>query len=188
MDEDQPPPPQVDVPTLSSGGIYVRWQERLWQEQPDGSYLLWDETTRQWVVSTLQPPAEGGKAIVTRECPNCAKRVKSSLRSCPHCGHVFEVANQPTVSAPEPRSRAQRSPTLSISPIVLLIGLLLAAAIGVGVFLKLRSASCENWKAGVRSYTEFSIREKGLPRGLTEQDFRVLNEQRFADTRPGGCG
>lgn len=175
---------------MKSGGIYIRWRDRLWQEQPDGTYLLWEETTRQWVPSTLQPPAEGGKAVATTECPNCGKRIKSSLRSCPYCDHAMPVASTPaksTSAAAAGQTASRRRSAPSLSPAALLTALVLAAAIGVGLFLKTRADSCENWKAGVRSYTEVAVREQGLPGGLSEQELLRLNEQRFADTRPGGC-
>ena len=186
-----PPPPPVETASLHSGGIYVRWRDQLWQEQPDGSYLLWDEATREWKTSTLQPPSETGQAISTRECPNCGKRVKSSLRSCPYCEYGFaQPAPKPSVTrAPSSVSASKSAAVRSarVSSGALLIGLLLAAAVGVGVFLKMRSDSCENWRAGVRSYTQLAIQAEGLPRGLSAEEFRELNEERFAETRPGGC-
>ena len=174
---------------MESGGIYVRWRDRLWQEQPDGSYLLWDEATHEWLTSTLQPPSEGGQTVSTIECPNCGKRVKSTLRSCPYCEYGFEAPPvrqaAPAGAAPAPVARKRRARPLSASTLLVAIGL--AAAVAFGVFLKLRSDSCENWKAGIRSYTRLAIEAEGLPRGLTEAEFRNLNEDRFADKRPGGC-
>lgn len=185
-----PPPPSTgdDTEALPPGGIYVRWRDRLWQEQPDGSYLVWNDSTHEWETSTSQPPREGGPAA-TRECPTCGRRVKTTLRSCPYCETGFE---QPVATPrperepkakPKPRRRAVR-----LSSTGLLVGLILVAAIGGAAFLKRRADLCDNWKAGVAIYTEAAMEAEGLPRGLTEDQFRQLNEERFADSRPGGCG
>ena len=186
-----PPVPSVETASLHSGGIYVRWRDQLWQEQPDGSYLVWDDATREWKMSTLQPPSETGQAISTRECPNCGKRVKSTLRSCPYCEYGFaEPPAKPRISAAPSSASARKAAAVRsarVSSAALLLGLLLAAATAVGVFLKVRSDACENWRAGVASYTQAVIAAEGLPRGLSAEEFRGLNEERFADTRPGGC-
>lgn len=173
---------------MESGGIYIRWRDQLWQEQPDGSYLVWDESTRQWQRSSAQPPSEGG-TVTTRECPNCGKRVKSSLRSCPYCEHGFE-APAPKPSPEAPPAKAPAKDAVRSRPVpaqLLLIALVFAGLIAGGVFLKIRNDACENWKAGIRSYTRLVVEAEGLPRGLTEDEFRMLNQDRFADTKPGGC-
>lgn len=69
----------------------------------------------------------------------------------------------------------------------MLLALLLVVAIAGGVFWKTRNDSCANWKAGIITYTRLAIAAEGLPRGLSEEEFRDLNAERFADTRPGGC-
>lgn len=186
-----PPPPGAgsDGPSMESGGIYIRWRDRLWQEQPDGSYLVWNEDAHVWEPSRTQPPSEGG-SVSTRECPNCGKRVKASLRSCPYCEYGFEDRVVTPVPAVTPARKKPKAKVRSraISPQLLLVVLGLAGLIAAGVFLKVRSDSCDNWKAGVASYTRLAVEAQGLPRGLTEEEFRQLNEDRFADTRPGGCG
>ena len=184
---DRPPLPP-DIPSLSSGGIYIRWRDRLWQEQPDGSYLVWEEESHQWQTSTLQPPGEEGKAVATRECANCKKRVKVSLRSCPYCGQGFEAPAPEKKRLPAPVTKSPtRATRTHLSPASLVVALVLTAVIAAGVFLKARSDSCDNWKEGITSYTRLAIASKGLPRGLTAEEFNELNEDRFADTRPGGC-
>lgn len=184
-----PPSPEPENPALPTGGIYIRWRNQLWQEQPDGSYLLWDETTRQWIPSTVQPPSETGQTVATRECPNCGRRVKTTLRSCPYCQHGFEAPparERADAAVPQP-GRAKPLHRRRISGATPLIALVIIAAIALGVFLKVRSDSCENWKAGVRSYTQIVAQAEGVPSGMSEQEFGELNEDRFADTRPGGC-
>lgn len=187
MAED-PPPPSPETPSLDSGGIYIRWRDQLWQEQPDGTYLAWNEKEHQWETSQTQPPSEGG-TVTTRECPNCGRRVKTSLRSCPYCEHGFErpaakPAAEPTAVREVPKERLR---SRSISPQLLLVAVGFACLVALGVFLKTRSDSCDNWRAGIDSYTRLAVEAEGLPRGLSEEEFRTLNEDRFADTRPGGC-
>lgn len=185
-----PPPPPDETGSWQSGGIYVRWRDQLWQEQPDGTYLLWDEATREWKRSTLQPPSETGQSVSTRECPNCGKRVKTTLRSCPYCEHGFERAPAKPVPSTVPVAPKKKTASLRDSRIsgqALLLGVALVLALAAGLFLKVRSDSCDNWRAGVDSYTKVAIEAQGLPRGLTAEGFRDLNEERFADTRPGGC-
>lgn len=195
MNDRPPPPPSPSKPedpatsaaSMSTGGIYIRWAERLWQEQPDGSYLVWNEDARQWEPSTTQPPSERGQTISTRECPNCGRRVKTTLRSCPYCEHGLESAPPAARAEPTPAPAAPPRRRLAVSQGVLLVALVLVAALIVAVVMKRRSDLCANWKAGIRTYTAVAVETQALPSGMSEQEFRELNEDRFADTRPGGC-
>lgn len=172
---------------MATGGIYIRWGDRLWQEQPDGNYLVWNEEAHQWEPSTTQPPSERGHTISTRECPNCGRRVKTSLRSCPYCEHGLEPPPPAERTEPAAAPAAARGRRFELSQGALLVALVLVAALIVGVVVKRRSDLCANWKAGIRTYTAAAVQAEGLPRGMSEEEFRILNEERFADTRPGGC-
>lgn len=173
---------------MGTGGIYIRWQDRLWQEQPDGSYLVWNEETRVWETSKQQPPAEPGRTIATKECPNCGKRVKTSLRSCPYCDHALDVPAAAEKAAPEARPAPKRARLERRGPLIVGLALVLAIGVPVGLVKYRQDQLCERWKAGVRALTETTIRVKGPPPGVTEAELHELNEDRMADRRPGGCG
>ena len=186
-----PPPPPPTEPTtgeaLAGGGIYFRWDGRLWQEQADGSYFVWDEETHAWEASPTQPPPQQGQVLTTRECPNCGRRVKASLRYCPHCEFGFE--------APAPRRAAATGPAVQEPPrkkrdtslIALVAALVVAVAVGGFVFQQRRTQACDNWRAAVDELTRVTIELQGLPRGTSEAELAKLNEDLLADRRPGGC-
>jgi hypothetical protein len=175
---------------MEAGGIYIRWRERLWQEQPDGSYLVWDEEVREWQGSGLQPPRDPKRPVSTRECPNCGKRVKSTLRSCPYCDYGFEPEAK---TAPARRDHAiarekkKRARSGNLGSIVLIVAVVVAVGLVFGLIQARRTRDCTNWKNAVSSYTRTTISIDGLPPGLTEDQFHILNEKKFANKRPGGC-
>lgn len=182
-----PPPSRPETPEqMAGGGIYFRWNDRLWQEQADGSYLVWDEETHQWATSTVQPPPQPGQTLATRECPNCGRRVKASLRYCPFCEYGFETPSTPAAKqepAPAAAPRAKRD----VSTVALIAVLVVAIAAGVFVFQQRRTQACDNWKAAVQELTDAKVELQGLPRGTTEEELYEQNESLLADRRPGGC-
>lgn len=183
-----PPPSRPGTPEepMVGGGIYFRWNDRLWQEQADGSYLLWDEDARRWETSTLQPPPQPGQTLTTRECPNCGRRVKATLRYCPYCEYGFEGPGTPAPkqeAAPAAAPRAKRD----VSTAVLIATLVVAIAAGAFVFQHRRAQACDNWRAAVQELTDATVELQGLPRGATEDDLYQQNESLLADRRPGGC-
>lgn len=189
------PPPKPRPPegpgTLAAGGIYIKWQERLWQEQPDGSYLVWDEQEHVWKQSTTQPPREGG-SIQTKECPSCGKRVKASFKSCPYCNYGFPVAPvRAPAAAPPARPVASREPFYRrrVNP---LVALLLVVAVGAGIgyvmFSRGQANACEGWKAANRAFAMNDALSQGLEPTADELQ-RLINEYetRFSADRPEGC-
>ena len=194
MENDGPKPPRPAAPAtpaIEAGAIYIRWRERLWQEQPDGSYLVWDEESREWQESDVQPP-RAGKTVSTRECPNCGRRVRTTLRSCPYCEYGFVEEAKPVPGAErreaqEKAKKAEVSRQRMATPIAILIIVVLLGGLAFGVVKYKQSRDCRSWKDAVKAYTDTAISLDGLPEGVTEQQFRELNEARFADTKPGGC-
>ncbi|MEA2434790.1 MAG: hypothetical protein QOG54_2247 [Actinomycetota bacterium] len=191
----KPPEPTKSVtkgpaaPEIEAGAIYIRWRDRLWQEQPDGSYLVWDEEARQWLESDSQPP-RAGKTVSTRECPQCGRRVRTSLKTCPYCEFVFVEEAKPEIAkrVAKPQKVRKSSRRRQASPIAGLIVVVLLGGLVFGTFKYKQARDCTNWKVGVKTYTDTSIAMGGVPPGVTEQEFRELNEARFSDTKPGGCG
>ena len=185
-----PPPPSSSgsgtPEQMAGGGIYFRWNDRLWQEQADGSYLVWDDDAHQWVTSTVQPPPPAGQTISTRECPNCGRRVKSTLRYCPYCEYGFETRTAPA-PAPAQAPAAASKPKQNLSTVVLIAALVVAVAAGVFVFQQRRAQTCDNWKAAVQELTDATIELQGVPSGMTEDQLHEQNESLLADRRPGGC-
>lgn len=186
-----PPPPPPSSPEgsatpeqMAGGGIYFRWNDRLWQEQADGSYLVWDDEARRWSKSTVQPPAPEGQTIATRECPKCGRRVKSTLRYCPYCEYGFESRTAP---APAPTPVAAPKAKRDVSTLALVAALIVVIAAGIFVFQQRRAQACESWKAAVQELTDAKVELQGLPRGMTEEDLYEQNETLLADRRPGGC-
>lgn len=191
MSSDPPPPsePQQppDSPFMEGGGVYIRWADRLWQEQADGSYLVWSEETHAWERSNTQPPPQPGESRETKECPNCGKRVKATLRHCPYCEFGFEDRKkQPASPAPDSAPPLRQKQGLPAAVAIGLVALLLAAAVG-GFFLFQRNRNCQNWKSAVAEVTEARIDLQGLPPGTSEEELYKMNEQLLADRRPGGC-
>ena len=181
------PPEPSDSPSMDVGGIYIRWNDRLWQEQADGSYLVWDEESHTWERSTTQPPPQPGESRETKECPNCGKRVKATLRHCPYCEFGFEDrTRRPTAPTPDIAPPLRQKQGVPAAVVVGLVALLLVAAVG-GFFLYQRNRNCENWKSAVAEITEARIDLQGLPRGTTEAELYETNEQLLAGRRPGGC-
>ena len=171
---------------MAGGGIYIRWDDRLWQEQADGSYLVWNEEAHQWEPSTVQPPPQPGQVLETRECPNCGRRVKANLRYCPHCEFGFEgppVAKPARATAETVRPKPKRD----IRQVVLMGALIVTVAAGIFVFQQRRAQACDNWKAAVQRITDVTIELQGLPPNTSEQELYNLNEDLLADRKPGGC-
>lgn len=171
---------------MEGGGIYIRWEGRLWQEQADGSYLVWDEESHAWERSTVQPPPQPGETRETKECPNCGKRVKATLRHCPFCEFGFEDRvtrrSVPEIAAPPLRQKRE----VPAGVVFAAVALLLVAAAG-GFFLFQRARACDNWRSAVAEVTDARIELQGLPPGTTEEELFQLNENLLADRRPGGC-
>lgn len=192
-DEPQGPPPAPagETPSpdpMATGGIYIRWRDQLWQEQPDGSYLLWNDETREWEASTVQPPADPDRKIATRECPSCGRRVRTSARSCPYCERSLAAPQQETRRVPERETAAAAASWRERrGPFIVALAVLLAIGVPLGLFRYRQSELCERWKAGVRAVTETALRLKGPPPGITEAELYALNEERMAEQRPGGC-
>jgi hypothetical protein len=174
---------------IEAGGIYIRWHERLWQEQPDGSYLVWNEEAHLWEISSDQPPPPAGRTITTIECPNCGRRVRSTLRSCPYCEHALPQPERKAPVRPAARVEAKKKAKSlrQVPPVALLIAVLLMGGVVFGLIQARRARDCQSWKAAVQAYTKTTIDLNGLPQGMTEEEFHGLNESRFADRRPGGC-
>ena len=172
---------------METGGIYIRWDGRLWQEQADGSYLVWDEESHVWERSTVQPPPQPGETRETKECPNCGKRVKSTLRHCPFCEFGFEdrVADRrPSIPEVAPPLRQKRDVPAGL--VLVALAVVIVAAVG-GFFLFQRNRACDNWRSAVAEVTDARIDLQGLPPGTTEEELYERNEALLADRRPGGC-
>ena len=195
MSAPSPPPephPNQGAGTLAAGGIYIKWQDRLWQEQPDGSYLVWDEQERTWKHSTTQPPREGG-SIQTKECPSCGKRIKASFKSCPHCDYGFPVAPvQPPAAPPRSAPAALRREPFYRRRVNPVVGLLLVVAIAVGtgyaIFSRRQANACEGWKAANRAFAMNDALSQGLE--PTDEELQTLidkYETTFSADRPEGC-
>ena len=181
----QGPSEDVTAPSMEGGGVYFRWSGKLWQEQADGSYLVWNEDSRSWETSTSQPPPQQGESRSTKECPNCGRRVKASLRHCPFCEHGFEDrvarATTQTMPAAPPTKR-------SLPAGAALVALAVAVAVVVGgLFLFQRARTCEAWRSAVDEITEAQVEVQGLPPGTSEAELHELNEERLGTKRPGGC-
>ena len=190
-DRPAPPPDPGDaghpgVPSMEGGGIYIRWEGRLWQEQADGSYLVWNEETRRWQPSTTQPPPQPGETRDTKECPNCGKRVKATLRSCPFCEFGFEdrAARPSTPETVAPPLRQRREVPTGL--VLVAVALVVIGAVA-GFFLYQQALACNNWRSAVAEVTEARIDLQGLPPGTTEEELYQMNEDLLADRRPGGC-
>lgn len=169
---------------MEGGGVYIRWAGRLWQEQPDGTFLVWNEQAHRWEASIAQPPVEPGESRETKECPNCGKRVKATLRHCPYCEFGFEERVSATQTAPLPtKPRAGRT---GPSPILVGALLFLLLAAGGGGYLFQRNRTCENWRSAVAEITQARV-DQGLPEGMTEEEVYTFNEALLSEKRPGGC-
>jgi hypothetical protein len=173
---------------MAGGGIYIKWNNQLWQEQPDGTYLVWDEDQRVWKHSAKQPPSEGG-VVATKECQGCGRRIKATFRSCPYCGHAFEVAPERRPIRPEvarlkkkpKRSRNQVEIPFSVAAIAMI------ALLAVGFYGYVRysnTRSCAKWRQAIRTATDVSIQIE--PARAYEQ-LLERNEDLYAATRPEGC-
>lgn len=170
---------------MEGGGVYFRWEGRLWQEQADGSYLVWNEEAHVWERSVTQPPPQPGESRATKECPNCGRRVKATLRFCPFCEYGFEDRlGRPAPVSPTAPIRQRRN--VSQGALLAVFALVLAATVG-GVFLFQRDRACDNWRSAVDEITQAKIDLQGLPAGMTEEELHELNEDLLADKRPGGC-
>ena len=179
---------------MSGAGIYIKWDNKLWQEQPDGSYLLWDEEQRLWVHSAKQPPSEG--PVQTKECPNCGRRVKRSFRSCPHCEFGFGLSTASLDTAPRPavaefkekKTRAKKAPqTIEVSPLVSLAAVLAVLVLAYVGYVKYAEArSCSNWNDAMRTTTELQIRIEAVGDSSYEQMLEE-NKSLHAASRPEGC-
>lgn len=179
------PPETPATPSMEGGGVYFRWSGKLWQEQADGSFLVWNEESHTWETSSSQPPPQQGETRRTKECPNCGKRVKATLRHCPFCEHGFEDR---VTRAPTPAPAATRAAKRSLPAGAALVALAVAVAVVVGgLLLFQRARSCEAWRSAVDEITQAQVEVQGLPQGTTEAELHELNEERLRDKRPGGC-
>lgn len=186
-------PPRIDPATLAAGGIYIKWRDRLWQEQPDGSYLVWDEQSHTWERSERQPPREGG-AVQTKECPSCGRRVKVSFRACPHCSYAFPTAVSDTprdVAAPSKKVTSssgrwyQRQVPNSVG---LLLIILVVAATAYVVISTRAGDGCEGWKAANEAFARNAALAQGDdPDGEELAGLIEHYEDRYSADRPEGC-
>ena len=188
-----PAPSSIDPGTLAAGGIYIKWRDRLWQEQPDGSYLVWDEGSRTWERSDKQPPREGG-AVQTKECSSCGRRIKMSFRACPYCSYAFPTA--PPATARTVATPSSKTPTSSVrwyrrqvpNSIALLLVILVAAATAFVVVNGRTGDDCAGWRAANEAFARNAALAQGDdPDGEELASLIEHYEDRYSADRPEGC-
>jgi len=185
-----PPPSGTDAGRLAAGGIYIKWQGRLWQEQPDGTYLVWEEGSHTWEKSVRQPPREGG-AVQTKECPSCGRRIKSSFRVCPHCSHPFPTADRPAGVVRNQEPAWTPKPWYQ-KPVPNWVALILVAVVAAStvytVYALRRGDPCASWDAANRAFARNAARAQGAdPEGAALDSLIERYENRFSSQRPEGC-